>query len=94
MWLRPLLRDSYPELFAGMMTPRDEEIVAAPRFENSAQHFEDLLGKALAQIRQHCSNKFPSSIFYAYKQQEEEQDGKTSTGWETMLTAVVNSGFR
>ena len=94
VWLRPVLRDSYPELFAGMMTPRDEEIVAAPRFENPAQRFEDLLGKALAQIRQHCSDKFPSSIFYAYKQQEQEQDGKTSTGWETMLTAVVDAGFQ
>ena len=94
VWLRPLLRDIYPELFAGMTTPRDEEIVASPRFENPAQHFEELLGKALIQMRQHCSDEFPSSIFYAYKQQEEEHDGKTSTGWEMMLTAVVNAGFQ
>ena len=26
VWLRPLLRDIYPELFEGMMTPKDEEI--------------------------------------------------------------------
>ena len=94
VWLRPLLRDSYPELFAGMMTPRDEEIVAAPRFENPAQHFESLLGKALMRMRQHCSNRFPTSIFYAYKQQEKEHGHITSTGWETMLTAVVNAGFK
>ena len=94
VWLRPLLRDIYPELFAGMMTPRDEEIVAAPRFENPAQHFENLLGKALVRIRQHCSEEFPSSIFYAYKQQEKERDGIASTGWETMLTAVVSAGFQ
>ena len=93
VWLRPLLRDSYPELFAGMMTPRDEEIVAAPRFEDPAQHFENLLGKALIRMRQHCSDEFPSAIFYAYKQQE-EKNSKTSTGWETMLTAVVNAGFK
>ena len=94
VWLRPLLRGSYPEIFAGMMTPRDEEIVAAPRFENPAEHFESLLGKALMQMRQHCSDEFPSSIFYAYKQQEAEHDGKASTGWETMLTAIVNAGFK
>ena len=94
VWLRPLLRDIYPELFAGMITPRDEEIVAAPRFENPAQHFEYLLGKALIQIRQHCPEEFPTSIFYAYKQQERKQDGITSTGWETMLTAIVNAGFQ
>ena len=89
-----MLRDIYPDLFAGMMTPRDEEIVAAPRFENPTQHFEELLGKALGRMRQNCSDDFPSSIFYAYKQQKEERDGRSSTGWETMLTAVVNAGFK
>ena len=94
VWLRPLLRDSYPELFAGMITPKDEEIVAAPRFENPAQHFEELLGKAFLQMRQYCSEGFPSSIMYAYKQHKEERDGRTSTGWETMLTSIVNAGFQ
>ena len=94
VWLRPLLRDTYPELFAGMMTPKNEEAVAAPRFENPAQHFEERLGKALAQIREHCTSELPSSIFYAYKQQERVRDGITSTGWETMLTATVNAGFQ
>lgn len=94
VWLRPLLRDNFPELFGSIMTPKDDEIVAAPRFENPAQHFENLLGKALGQMRQHCSEQFPTSIFYAYKQQEEVRDGTTSTGWETMLTAIVNAGFQ
>ena len=94
VWLRPLLRDIYPELFASMMTPKDEEITASPRFEDPTQHFEELLGKAFLQMRRSCSTEFPTSIFYAYKQQEEEQDGKTSTGWETMLTAVVSAGFQ
>ena len=94
VWIRPLLRDIYPDIFAAMMIPKDEEIVAAPRFENPAQHFEDLLGKALARMCQHCPNEFPTSIFYAYRQQEKEQDGITSTGWETMLTATINAGFQ
>ncbi len=94
VWLRPLLRDIFPELFAAMMTPRDEEIVASPRFAHPSQHFEELLCKALLQLRQYCTDMFPTSIFYAYKQQEKEQVGKTSTGWETMLNAVVNAGFQ
>ncbi len=94
VWLRPLLRDNFPELFSSIMIPKDDEIVAAPRFENPAQHFEGSLGKALGQMRQHCSEQFPTSIFYAYKQQEEEHDGTTSTGWETMLSAIVNAGFQ
>ena len=94
VWLRPLFRDTHPELFGSMMTPKDEEITASPRFEDPAQHFEELLGKTLLRIQQHCSERFPTSIFYAYKQQEEQDGKKTSTGWETMLTAVVNAGFQ
>ena len=94
VWLRPLLRDIYSELFAGMMIPKAEEIVSSARFENPAQHFEDLLSKALCRMREQCSGEFPTSIFYAYKQQEKEHDGITSTGWETMLLAVVTAGFQ
>ena len=94
VWLRPLLRDIYPGLFAGMMTPRAEEITASPRFEDPTQHFENLLSESLQQVRQYCSTEFPTSIFYAYRQQEEERGGRTSTGWETMLIAIINAGFQ
>lgn len=95
IWLRPLLRGIYPELFGGMLTPKDEEMIAnRHRFEDSDSSFEALMQKALMQIREGCSNEFPTSIFYAYKQQEAERDGITSTGWETMLTAVINVGFQ
>ncbi len=95
VWLRPVLRDTYPALFSGIVTPKDEEmIVNKNRFEDSHTRFEALMAKALLRIRRNCTDEFPSSIFYAYKQQEEARDGKTSTGWETMLTAVVEAGFQ
>ena len=95
VWLRRWLRDIYPELFAGMLTPKQEEMVANRyRFEDPRRHFEDLLSKTLRRMREDCTDQFPSSIFYAYRQQEVEQDGKTSTGWETMLSAIVSSGFQ
>ncbi len=94
VWLRPLLRDVYPDLFAGILTPKAEEITAIPsRFDDPRQRFEDLLNKTLQLIRDRCSPEFPSSIFYAYKQQEEERDGRASTGWETMLSSIVSAGF-
>ena len=94
VWLRPLLRDAYPDLFAGILVPTQEEMIAAPRFENAVDRFESLLGQSLRLIRERCSPEFPSSIFYAYKQQEQERDGVTSTGWETMLTALIDAGFQ
>ena len=94
VWLRPLLRDTYPDLFAGILVPTQEEMIAAPRFANAEERFENLLGQSLRLIRERCSPEFPSSIFYAYKQQEQERDGVTSTGWETMLTALIDAGFQ
>ena len=95
VWLRPLLRDVYPDLFAGILTPKEEEMVATRfRFENPRQRFEELLNKTLKLIRDRCSPEFPSSIFYAYKQQEEEREGRASTGWETMLRSIVSAGFQ
>ncbi len=95
VWLRPLLRDVYSELFAGMLTPKNEEMISNKnRFKDADARFEVLMQKALIKMCQGCSEEFPTSIFYAYKQQEKEQDGVTSTGWETMLTAVVNAGFQ
>ena len=94
IWFRPMLRDIYPDLFASISVPKEEEMTAAFRFEDPRAHFETTLGSALHLVRENCTPEFPSSIFYAYKQQEEQRDGRTSTGWETMLTALVNAGFQ
>ena len=94
-WLRHLLRDIHSDLFAGILTPKEEEIIAnRNRFKDSDKRFEELLSMALHLIRQHCDDEFPSSIFYAYKQEEVERDGSTSSGWETMLNAVIRAGFQ
>ena len=94
VWLRPMLRDIHSDLFASILVPKDEEMIATPfRFENPRQRFESLLKKTLKLIRERCSPEFPSSIFYAYKQQDEEREGRASTGWETMLSAIVSAGF-
>ncbi len=95
VWLRPILRDTYTDLFLGISTPKDEEMIAEPnRFKNARDRFEELLNKTFQLIRDRSSPEFPSSIFYAYKQQEELREGRASTGWETMLTAIISSGFQ
>lgn len=89
-----MLREIYPDMFASIAVPKNEEMTASPRFENAREHFESALSDALNLIRTRCTSGFPSSIFYAYKQQEEQRDGRTSTGWDTMLTAIVDAGFQ
>ncbi len=94
VWLRPLLRDIYPDLFAGILTPKDEEAIASPRFKNPKERFERLLSQSMEQMRAGCSKEFPTSIIYAYKQQETKRNGKMSTGWETMLNSALGAGFQ
>ena len=94
VWLRRLLRDTYPELFTAMLTPKDEEMIADARFDNPKRRFEFSLRTALSVINSQCNDDYPSAVFYAYKQQKEEKDGQTSTGWETFLNALIDAGFQ
>ena len=77
------------------MTPKNEEMIANPyRFDNHRERFEEQITKTLKLIRERCSDDSPSSIFYAYKQQERAGESEGSTEWEAMLNAVVGAGFR
>ena len=94
VWLRLLLRDIHSDLFTSMLTPANDEMIAAPRFKNPSERFEKLMGKTLQLVRKHSNPNFPTSVFYAYKQQEKDQKGIASTGWDTMLSALVDAGFQ
>ena len=93
IWLRPLLRDMYPDMFSGMLTPKTEELIVAPRFRNGRNRFEEGLSKALNAMQTNSNFDIPSSIVYGYKQQKQRDGEQASTGWETMLNAVINAGY-
>lgn len=98
IWLRRSLKEMYPSLFETMLVPKSEELVAIPyRFEGSYQKakifFEEGMYKAFCQIFKYTSNEVPVTIFYAFKQSETKNKKTSSSGWETMLSAVIRSGF-
>jgi len=100
IWLRRSLGDAYPGLFGTLLTPKREELVATPfRFAgNKAQadkHFETGLSAAFATMRDKQSTDFPLTVFYAFKQAEndEGEDRVASTGWETMLEGLLGAGL-
>ncbi len=99
VWLRRSLGHIYPELFATLLVPKAEELVATPyRFdgdkEKAQEFFEDGLFQAFARMREVAHPNYPLTIYYAYKQRESTQDGKTSTGWETMLEGLIQTGYQ
>jgi putative DNA methylase len=98
VWLRRALRDSYPQLFSTLLTPKTQELIAVPyRFGGSKasaqRHFETGLHTAFARIYEKHSRDYPMTLFYAFKQAESDKDGVASTGWETMLEGLLGAGF-
>lgn len=102
VWMRRSLKSVYPDLFRTLLAPKAEELVATPyRFEGSAERakvfFEDGMLCACRQIYQYAREDVPVTIYYAYKQSDTESDEESSkvasTGWETMLTAIIRAGF-
>jgi len=99
VWLRRSLGHIYPDLFSTLMVPKAEELVATPyRFDGDKEKarvfFEDGLFRAFARMREVAHPNYPLTIYYAYKQRESTQDGKTSTGWETMLEGLIQTGYQ
>ena len=98
VWLRRSLRSVFPDLFATMMVPKAEELVATPyRHGTRAQaeaSFMTGMTQALERLARQTHPGFPVTIYYAFKQAERRDDrGVSSTGWETFLEAVIAAGF-
>ena len=100
IWLRFSLKEIYPELFGTLLVPKAEELIADQyRHEGGTQgakrFFEDGMLEACKQIYKYVSDDYPVTIYYAYKQSETDAstNSTASTGWETMLTAIIKAGF-
>ena len=102
VWLRQSLKETYPKLFSTMLVPKAEELVATPyRFEGSKQRakkfFEDGMLHTFQQVHQYAREDVPVTIYYAFKQSETVKtdggDKTASSGWETMLAAIIKAGF-
>ena len=103
VWLRRSLRDIYPSEFSTMLVPKVEELVATPyRFDGNKsaarEFFETGLSSVFQRIHERQSVSVPFTVYYAFKQSESavlenEETGNVSTGWETMLSALLAAGF-
>jgi len=99
IWLRQSLRSIYPDIFRTVLVPKAEELIANPfRFEDGAREarefFENGMLKTFEQIFKYATDEAPISVYYAFKQSDEDANNNTaSTGWETMLSAIITAGF-
>lgn len=99
VWMRNSLKNTYPKLFRTMLVPKAEELVATPyRFNGSTEQakkfFEDGMFQTCCKLYEYSINDVPVTIYYAFKQSENDGNANAaSTGWETMLSAIIRAGF-
>ncbi len=98
VWMRQSLRNTYPELFNTLLVPKTDELIATPyrhdgSVEKAKDFFENGMLSACKQMYQYAQDNIPVTIYYAYKQSDSDDSGTASSGWETMLGAIVNAGF-
>jgi putative DNA methylase len=98
LWLRRGLRITLPDNFSTMAVPKAEELIASPyRHGGKAQaeqFFMEGMTAAMRRLAEQALDDFPVTIYYAFKQSENDDvAGQSSTGWETFLEAVLSAGF-
>ncbi len=98
VWLRRTLRGHFPDLFGTMAVPKSEELVAAAYRHGSSEKAEafflDGMTRAMHRLARQAHPAYPITIYYAFKQAEtEDEEGTSSTGWETFLDAVIRAGL-
>lgn len=98
VWLRRALRESDPGLFATMATPKSRELIANPARHGGSKQDADLYFRAgfsevFGQARELSHPSLPVIVIYAYKQQESDEAGTASTGWDAMLDGLLSAGL-
>jgi putative DNA methylase len=98
LWIRRAMRRVHPDLFATMATPKEGELVANPmRYGGSRvtarKEFIAGFTEVFKSLAMAVRPDLPMVVVYAHKQDEEMMDGVISTGWESLLEAVLAAGL-
>jgi putative DNA methylase len=103
IWLRQSIGNIYPSIFSTLLTPKSSELIASTYRhggdkETAQKFFEEGLKKVFEQAHSvELSEPYPLTVYYAFKQAENSQQHEeaqiASTGWDTMLSGLIASGF-
>jgi len=97
VWHRQTLQKVLPDLYTTLLTPKAPELIAEPArtgsWASAAQFFEKGLRSVFNRMTADNDPNFPYTVFYAFKQSETDDEGTASTGWETMLQALVGESL-
>lgn len=98
IWLRRALKNDHPGLFSTLGAPTTGELISDPTRHDddrdaAKDYFIEGLRETLDGLRRSSRPDVPMLVVYAFKQQEAEQGGLVSTGWEAVLEALIGAGL-
>jgi putative DNA methylase len=97
VWLRRPLIAIFPQIFSTLLVPKASELIASPYRHGGKLEAETFFSQGMAGVLKNMAlksnEKFPLTIYYAFKQSDEVESGTLSTGWHTFLDAAINAGF-
>ena len=98
VWIRGVLYRILRSCCDTLAAPKSDELVATPYRHGTKKAAENFfltgMKKAISNLASLANEAFPVTIYYAFKQTETRTNIDTaSTGWETFLEAVLQSGF-
>jgi len=97
VWLRRNVGDIWPDECATLLSPKSEELIADPGRAGSKaaayKHFESGMREFFSEVAVNSDARYPLTAFYAFKASEKDKSGQTSTGWETFLQGLLESGL-
>ena len=109
IWLRRCLQSIYPELLSTVLVPKAQELVADHVRQGGKDEargfFERGMSLVFERMRESSDQRFPTTIYYAFKQTENEDENeadegeeesvsRSSTGWETFLQGLVDARWQ
>ncbi|MBC6439886.1 MAG: DUF1156 domain-containing protein [Rhodospirillales bacterium] len=97
VWLRHALKRHYPDLFQTVLVPKAEELVADNYRHGDRDRADQFFLEGMTEVLRHMAKQgrsdIPATIWYAFRQNEVDEDGTASKGWATFLQAVISAGY-
>jgi adenine-specific DNA methylase len=88
VWLKRVVGDLYPDLFATPLTPKSQEMVAdaskAGGMEEARRRFEEMLTQSFREIHRVLKPDGIAVIVFAHK---------STAAWETIIAALLSAGL-
>jgi putative DNA methylase len=97
VWLRRVLIDVWPDQFRTIAVPKADELVANPVRHGGREAGERFFLTRMRAALRRCASaqepEYPTTIYYAFKQTEDDDGGTASTGWEAFLEAALQADY-